>query len=67
MLKRQGINEKDIGAKLNISDEIYEFFHKFRKNFSYEIEEIKKDLLLNLVETLFKKFVWLCKCYIIHL
>ena len=50
MLKRQGINEKDIGAKLNISDEIYEFFHKFRKNFSYEIEEIKKDLLLKALD-----------------
>ncbi len=45
-LKRQGIKDKDIIAKLNISNEMYEFFPKFRENFTSEIEEIKKDLIL---------------------
>ena len=46
MLKRQGIKEKDIRVKLNISDEMYGFFPKFRENFNSEIKEIKKDLIL---------------------
>ena len=45
-LKRQGIKDKDIIAKLNISNEMYEFFPKFRENFTSDIEEIKKDLIL---------------------
>ena len=46
MLKRQGINDKDILVKLDISDEMYEFFPKFRNSFSSEVEEIKKDIIL---------------------
>lgn len=45
-LKRQGVKDKEILAKLNISKEMYEFFPKFRDNFSSENEEIKKDLIL---------------------
>ena len=46
-LKRQGIKDKDIIAKLNIFKEMYEFFPKFRENFTSDIEEIKKDLIIN--------------------
>lgn len=45
-LRRQGIKEKDIQKKLNISKEILEFFPKFKENFTQELDEIKKDLLL---------------------
>lgn len=45
-LKRQGIRERDIQKELNITNEMLEFFPKFRKDFNREIEEIKKGLIL---------------------
>lgn len=46
-LKRQGILEKDIKSRLNISTQVYEFFTKFKPDFEKEIAQIKKNLLLD--------------------
>lgn len=45
-LKRKGLSEKEIQKQLNISDEMLEFFPKFRDNFTSELSEIKKYLIL---------------------
>ena len=45
-LKREGILEKEIKSRLNVTDEIYEFWIKTNPEFEDEIDEIKKELLL---------------------
>ena len=48
-LKRQGIKDNNIKKKLNISDDMLEFFPKFYPEFESEISQIKKDLILKLL------------------
>ena len=48
-LKRQGINDNDIKRQLNISAEMLEFFPKFYPEFESELSQIKKDLILKLL------------------
>ena len=48
-LKRQGVLERDIRRRLNITSEIYDFFTKYDEDFEKSILEIKKDLLLKLL------------------
>ena len=45
-LKREGLFEKDIKSKLNVSSNVYDFWTSFRDSFEDEITQIKKDLLL---------------------
>ena len=46
-LKRQGVLEKEIKKQLNVTQETYEFFKTFDRNFESQVTQIKKDLLLN--------------------
>ena len=48
-LKREGIKDSDIEKQLNISKEMLEFFPKFYPEFESEISQIKKDLILKLL------------------
>ncbi|MBR0271184.1 MAG: hypothetical protein IJQ68_04225 [Methanobrevibacter sp.] len=54
-LKRQGIKNSEIKRKLNISDEMLEFFPKFDPDFEEELSQIKKDLILNLLSKNYSK------------
>ena len=45
-LKRQGMLEKDIKDKLNVSPKVYEFWTSINDSFEDEISQIKKDLVL---------------------
>ncbi len=45
-LKREGLFEKDIKAKLNVSPRIYDFWIDTHESFEDELTEIKKDLVL---------------------
>ena len=45
-LKREGIYDTEIQKRLNVTSEIYEFWHGYYPDFSEEIAEIKKDLLI---------------------
>ena len=48
-LKRQGIKDKEIEKQLNISKDMLEFFPKFYPEFDSELSQIKKDLILKLL------------------
>jgi len=48
-LKREGIKDSDIERQLNVSKEMLEFFPKFYPEFESEISQIKKDLILKLL------------------
>ena len=45
-LKRQGLMEKDIKKRLNISTKVYEFWTSINDSFEDEIANIKQDLIL---------------------
>ena len=48
-LKREGIKDSDIERQLNISKEMLEFFPKLYPEFESELSQIKKDLILKLL------------------
>ena len=48
-LKREGIKDSDIERQLNVSKEMLEFFPKFYPEFESELSQIKKDLILKLL------------------
>ena len=45
-LKREGLSESEIESKLNLTDEMLEFFEDFDPEFRNRISEIKKGLIL---------------------
>ena len=45
-MKRQGMLEKEIKEKLNVSSNVYEFWTSINDSFEDEIAQIKKDIIL---------------------